>query len=81
MGAQVMTAVDSVASLNEPLTASGAVSRACLNPFCKASGVVGSRRDSRYCSSQCRLDAYVLRRAGRMIAEVGLIEFSRRAVP
>ena len=66
-------------SLNEPLTANGDSFRACQNPFCKGTGVTGSRKGSRYCSAECRMDAFVMRRASEMIDEAGgVMEFYAR---
>jgi len=66
-----------LSSLETALTQSNGHSRACANPFCNSPmGELSPQgKHGRYCSTRCRMDGYVLRRAKAMIAEVGVVEF------
>jgi len=50
----------------------------CANPFCAVERAIKARgKHGRYCSSRCRLDGYVLRRAREMLDRVGIVEFNQ----
>ena len=50
-------------------------SQRCSNPFCDAVVKIKSPRGKhgRYCSTDCRMDGYVLRRAKALLNRVGII--------
>ncbi len=57
----------------EPLTDNGGHSERCGNPFCEAE--LTGRKGKKFCSDRCRLDAYVLRRAKKMIDRIAIPRF------
>jgi hypothetical protein len=63
------------------LTTSSGQSGSRQNPFCKSDIETlpdGWRRtERRFCSDQCKLDVYTLRRARAVLNKVGIIEFHR----
>ena len=65
---------------NQSLTTSSGQSDRCGNPFCNSSIEPlpdGYRRTARrYCSDQCKMDGYVLRKAKEMIDRVGIVKFN-----
>ena len=58
---------------SEPLTAEQSGFEPCGNPFCKTSMTVKSGK--KFCSDQCRMDGYVLRRAKALLDKVGILRF------
>jgi hypothetical protein len=62
------------------LTTSSGDSERCANPFCGrlieplANGD-WRRTPRKFCSDRCKMDGYVLRRAGEMLNQVGIVEF------
>lgn len=48
----------------------------CANPFCDKERKIKPRgKHGRYCSPQCRMDVYMLKRAKAMLNRVGIVNF------
>ena len=63
---------------DDALTQLNGHSLRCGNPFCAVERVIKARgKHGRYCSSRCRLDGYVLRRAKVLLDSVGIVEFNQ----
>ena len=58
---------------SEPLTADQSGFEPCGNPFCNLLMTV--RPGKKYCSDQCRMDGYVLRRVKVLLDKVGVVRF------
>ena len=72
-----MTPTEPAACATTALTQLNGLSQSCANPFCKAPVNIKSPRGKhgRYCSYQCRMDGYALKRAKALIAKFGVIRF------
>jgi hypothetical protein len=71
-----MTLTDAQTCATTALTQLNGHSQRCASPFCKVAVVNAPRgKHGRYCSSRCRMDGYVIRRAKEMMDQVGVIEF------
>jgi hypothetical protein len=66
--------LDMESLLSELFTAKPHSSEPCANPFCRLS--TDSKLGKKFCSSRCRMDDYVLRRARAMLVEIGAIKFN-----
>lgn len=62
---------------SEALTESDIGSERCQNPFCGCLIPPKGKNApvKKYCSDRCRMDAYVLRRAGELMSRVGVVRF------
>jgi hypothetical protein len=70
--------VDAQSCVNEPLTEFQGHPERCSNPFCDSPMAAKNKHApvKLVCSNRCRMDRYVLRRARRMLDEVGIVEFN-----
>jgi hypothetical protein len=73
-----MSQADTLSFVSEPLTEFQGHPERCSNPFCDAPMAAKNKHApvKLFCSSRCRLDGYVLRRARAMLDEVGIVEFN-----
>jgi len=44
----------------------------CANPFCKAEISLGKRKRARFCSDQCRLNAWIVAKAAKLLLPMPL---------
>jgi hypothetical protein len=53
-------------------------SQRCANPFCDIAVEIKSPRGKhgRYCSTQCRMDGFALRRVKALLNQVGIVKFN-----
>jgi hypothetical protein len=72
-----MTPTEHAACARTALTQLNGHSQRCANPSCDAVVKIKSPRGKhgRYCSTDCRMDGYALRRAKALLAKVGIIRF------
>src|SRR5262249_25716215 len=73
---EAITQAEPPTRTSDALTLRNEQSERCSNPFCDGTAR-RSRKHGRYCSDNCRMDGYALKRAKALLDQVGVIEFNR----
>jgi hypothetical protein len=72
-----MSSAEAQTCASTALTQLNGHSQRCANPFCDTAVEIKSPRGKhgRYCSTECRMDGYALRRAKALLDKVGVVRF------